>query len=924
VQLFAANTFITLPLWILLIGFGLLSYLILLPREGFPSVDLPIGVASGSYFVDDAERVDEEVLQPIIAALEDRSEIESLSTNARASSFVVVAQLDSDLTSQDGADLLAEEISALDLPEQAAWEVSVIDAARFLNRYDLIVGLIGGPEATAEELEAAADQLLPAFEGWDDIAGAEVIELFDRGVDPATGREVARESTFAQASLMADGALTLRPSVSIGILAADEVDALAIRDTTDAALARAEADGLVADGNEAIVAVDFATQIRDQIGSLQGNVVTGLIAVAIIALILISWRASIITTLFILTVLATSVGVLYLVGISLNTVSLFGLILALGLFVDDAIVITEAIDAFREDRDDPIEIIGHAIKRVGAASISGTVTTVLVFAPMLAISGILGEFIRILPLSVIIALVTSLLLSLVFIPFASRFIVLSTPRSESLLSRLEDRLANVVASFAGATGRRGVINAIAGFALSLVLIGVGLLILRPQVGLNIFPPQKDSTAVVAEYAFEPGTTIDQARELTREVNQAAMDALGDDVEFAYTWDGSSRAAYAQLRLTDIGGRAPAPELIETKLDPLAEQVEGARVVFNQVSTGPPEALFPFQMQIFGDDRDTLVAAGQELAAALEGATIERDNGTSFSVVETDLALADVVARLDGRQLVELRARFDADDVTTTTAETEQWFEDRYGPDELAALGLEPDALGFDFGLESDNQESFASMPIAFMIALGAMLVLLVIQFRSLVQWLLVFLAIPFSLFGVFGGLLLTDNVLSFLVMLGLLGLIGIAVNNTILLTDFANQERRAGADRRQAIETALRRRFRPLVATSLTTVAGVLPLALSDPFWEPLGFTIIFGLLSSTFLVLLSFPAYYLAIEAVRDLIVTPWRPKAMRPPGRRGDNPHDGAGGSPDRGVGSTPDWSGGDGDQVPERAGEGDPVTV
>ena len=77
----------------------------------------------------------------------------------------------------------------------------------------------------------------------------------------------------------------------------------------------------------------------------------------------------------------------------------------------------------------------------------------------------------------------------------------------------------------------------------------------------------------------------------------------------------------------------------------------------------------------------------------------------------------------------------------------------------------------------------------------------------------------------------------------------------------------------------MRRRFRPLVATTLTTVAGVLPLALSDPFWEALGFTIIFGLLSSTFLVLFSFPYYYLAFEWVRDRVRTPWRrrPKANR-----------------------------------------------
>ncbi|MCP5035877.1 MAG: efflux RND transporter permease subunit, partial [Actinomycetia bacterium] len=249
------------------------------------------------------------------------------------------------------------------------------------------------------------------------------------------------------------------------------------------------------------------------------------------------------------------------------------------------------------------------------------------------------------------------------------------------------------------------------------------------------------------------------------------------------------------------------------------------------------------------------------------------------VVETSVAFGDIVARVDGRRLVEVRARFDATDVSTTTAQTQTYVEDRFDADRLTSLGLASDALDFDFGFESDNQESFSSLPIAFGIALLSMLVLLVVQFRSASQWLLVFLAIPFSFFGVFGGLLATSNVISFFVMLGLIGLIGIAVNNTILLVDFANQERRAGHDRSEAIQRAVHHRFRPLVATSLTTVAGLLPLALSDPFWEALGMTIIFGLLSSTFLVLVSFPFYYLAVEALRDRFVTPWRPTSMRAP---------------------------------------------
>ena len=111
-------------------------------------------------------------------------------------------------------------------------------------------------------------------------------------------------------------------------------------------------------------------------------------------------------------------------------------------------------------------------------------------------------------------------------------------------------------------------------------------------------------------------------------------------------------------------------------------------------------------------------------------------------------------------------------------------------DDLAAIGLPPDAIQFDFGQESDNQDDFASLGRALMIALGLMLVLLVVQFRSLIQPLLIFLAIPFSFLGVFTILSLTDNPLSFLVTVGFIALIGVAVNNTILLVDAANRARR--------------------------------------------------------------------------------------------------------------------------------------
>ena len=162
---------------------------------------------------------------------------------------------------------------------------------------------------------------------------------------------------------------------------------------------------------------------------------------------------------------------------------------------------------------------------------------------------------------------------------------------------------------------------------------------------------------------------------------------------------------------------------------------------------------------------------------------------------------------------------------------------------------------FDFGLESDNQDDFAALGVAGLVALLLMLLLITIQFRSLAQSLLIFLAIPFSFFGVFSALSITDNPLSFLAVVGFIA----ADRRGREQHDPARRLRQPGSDAtapRPARRSSTRSqtRFRPLVATTITTVVGLLPLSMSDPFWESLGFTLMGGLVSSTVLVLAQLP----------------------------------------------------------------------
>ena len=149
----------------------------------------------------------------------------------------------------------------------------------------------------------------------------------------------------------------------------------------------------------------------------------------------------------------------------------------------------------------------------------------------------------------------------------------------------------------------------------------------------------------------------------------------------------------------------------------------------------------------------------------------------------------------------------------------------------------------------------------------AMFLIMAILFRSLLQPILILTALPFAFFGVAAGLYLTKNEISFFSMLGVFALIGISLNNTILLTDYANHSRDKGLKPSEAMAAAIKERLRPLLTTSITSVLALLPLALNDPFWEGLAYALIFGLISSTLLVLLVFPYFYLIDESFNSIL---------------------------------------------------------
>ncbi|MDG1087169.1 MAG: efflux RND transporter permease subunit [Acidimicrobiales bacterium] len=862
---------ITLGFMVILLIAGVSAYGFGLDREGFPPINTPIAIVTGTYFVDDADAVDAEVTVPLAEAFADVPDVIEVQTQARPSSFLVFVEFESSVDSSIGTERLAA--LNIKLPPGAQADYRSVNAAKFIDSYDLLVSVVGPADASPEQLQQQASALAVYLDGIGDISEAVVRDLLTDSIDPDTGEEETRLTRFTRVAL---GPGDFRDAIAVGVVRNDtsSLDVLGFTDLVQNRLN--SADSPLADGFQAEITADFATGVRQQISSLTRNLLSGLLAVAAVSLLLIGWRVAVLTAGFMALVLMGALVGLWAVGYTLNTITLFGLILTLGLLVDDAIVISESIDANRDEPDSSEEIksvgvVRRAIDRVGAASFAGTLTTVVVFSPMLFIGGILGEFIRPIPATVMITLLLSFLFSVVFIPVIGRLFLLKGQKPNNPIIRAEKSVAAAagrLAAYPSGNGPKGwlVGLVLAFFAFFAIGSGLGF---AGGLGFSIFPQGKDSVGLSLSAEFPAGTTIDEAQAISAQIDEVVVEVLGEDLLRAQYARGNERLVQAFIDLTAIGSRpTKSPEFVE-QIEERLVGIEGARVTIGQLENGPPVEEFPFAMQISVDDDN--VEAAQAFASELQTVLVGQEfpsGSETVTIVDARISTDGSIARTDGARYIEVRAKYDEDSgISGILTSTEELLAEDYPGDVLEARGLAPDALGFDFGLESDNQDDFAGLQYAGLIALALMLLLLTIQFRSLAQSMLIFLAIPFSFFGVFGALMLSDNPLSFLAVVGFIALIGVAVNNTILLVDAANQERRNGTGIGESIGSAVTSRFRPLVATTITTVAGLLPLSLADPFWESLGFTLMGGLVSSTVLVLLSFPAFYIALETVRTFV---------------------------------------------------------
>lgn len=687
---------------------------------------------------------------------------------------------------------------------------------------------------------------------------------------------------------------------------------------------------------------DQSEGVRTRVSSFLSNLVQGIILVGIIIFLVLGWRSASIVMMAIPLSILIGLTVVDQFDYSLQQISIAGLVVALGLLVDNSIAIIENIERYLSMGYSRREAAIKGAQQLIAPISSATLTTVLAFVPITVMPDTTGAFIRALPVTVIATLSASLLVAVTLTPLvASRLL-----RERQNGPKSGTRAFRGFRQFVEGPYRRALNWA---FRQKWIMVGMAVLMLAgslslfPLIGVSFFPkaekPQFRITVTLPN-----GSNLDATDEAVRYVEQVLDTTEAVRYYASNTGHGNPRIYYnvASTNYSNTFGEvfvvlknyevAAFYDLLNHLRD-VFRDYPFAQIDVREFVQGPPSEA-PVAIKIFGEDLDKLqeyAAQVEEAVAAAPGA-INVDNPIRSSstdlVVEVNKAKAmmlgvpavaidqavrsyvngrvigtfrdsegedyDMVIRYPytdkfrleyfsdiqveaatGRfipllQLADISfeeapsriTHLDMDRTATILADLDEGYN---LDDVIAAVEQNMQNIEWENGyyytykgdLENRN-ESFGGMGTASVIALFFILVVLVIQFRSFSQPLIIFSALPLALIGSFLALFVTGISFSFTAFVGLTSLIGIAINNSIVLVDFANEKLSEGASVEEAARQAGEVRFIPIVMTTLTTILGLLPLTLAGgSLWAPMGWTIIGGLLTSTTFVLLLVPVLY-------------------------------------------------------------------
>jgi len=694
---------------------------------------------------------------------------------------------------------------------------------------------------------------------------------------------------------------------------------------------------------------DSTIQIQDSINTLLNNFLFGFLLLVFILFLFIGFRNALITAIGIPVTFAITFLLLEYMGESFNTNTLFGLVLVLGLVVDHAIVIIENSYRLQQDGLSRIDAAIEGANQVAWPVIAATATTVAAFLPLMILPGTIGKFLRVIPITVSVALLASTFEALVFLPvhfadWAGKTKTKSKRIFEALRSRYEALLRALFLR-----RKRTIIV--------MVVIMVSLLGLTGTVQPDLFSAE-DYSLFYADIEMPAGTPREKTDQVVSQFEDRLLPLIGEGevvavnstIGFAEGGTGNTSKSNVAEIIVDLKerdrGRSRSITAIIQEVEKLCADIPGPeRVRYRKAATGPPTDP-PVSFRLQGDNYDRLIdisqAVQQKLSEYPELYNI-RDNmeaGTPELRIRVNPAQAARYGLSTATVGRYIRSSIEGVTATTIFKENEEidvlvkysagTIDSVYQLQQLKIPSPSGNLIPFNSVCEVEESSGFASIKringkrevtisaeayneervrqinsdlkefytqsfaqanprIDFIVGgefaefnnlliqilriflIGVFLIYIILgtQFRSYFQPFLILFSVPFAFAGVILYLVLSGTPFSTTVLYAAVALAGIAVNDSIVLISFINSLREENYSTFDAVLRASATRFRPIILTSLTTIAGLLPTAIGiggrSVVWGPMASTIIFGLIFSTITALLFIPCLYGIFDDVKQ-----------------------------------------------------------
>lgn len=702
--------------------------------------------------------------------------------------------------------------------------------------------------------------------------------------------------------------------------------------------------------------------VTSSINNLSSSIWYALIFVTLVVLLFLrEWKSSLIVFLTMPVSLISAFIVMNVLGYTINIFSLVALVIAIGMVVDNAIVVLENITQHIERGAMPKQAAMFGASEMGLAIAASTLTTIVVFLPLVFMGGIVGVMFKQLAVLTVTCMITSLFTALALTPMLSSVLLKPVPRNGegkkhgkfyNWSERMFQSIERVYRNFLGwAVFHKGVtlVSALVIFAI--------VLLLGKAVGTD-YIPDIDAGSISVQFETEQGTSHALTEQVGNQIVKLLQEQVPEITEggiasiSGQTEDGALTAVGFKegknigtifCHLKPVDERKRSSQQIADDIRPLIEAIPEIEKVTVSGGSAMATALTgnraPIEFVVYGKNLDemneiafeierkakehpeftnveALVSAGNREVHIL----VDKDKASQMALnpgvigiqVRENLYGAKAGAYTEDGTDYDIRIQYAPDyrnsigklrEMQVTNLLGQQVpliavadIQEKEGPVQIERLTQQryvkvtsilngislgdgakiaeqiineletPQGVTVSLGGQVEDQgDTFSSLTLIFIIGLLLVFMVMAAQFESLLDPFVILFAIPFTLVGVILAFLITGTTLSVVTFIGLIMLVGIVVNNGIVLVDYSNMLVRRGYTIRDAVMESGRSRLRPVLMTSMTTILGMLPMALSrgmgKELYAPLGITIIGGLLISMLVTLILVPTAYAAVH---------------------------------------------------------------